>query len=142
MKNLNMGENVFLFFNLKNFFLTNIIKPTLYSYKIYKLLIIRSKKNKNKETIKYFSKIILTYFFKLFYSAYSLVFSKFNLTMVNKNIQNFLNLIDRSVRFELIRANFIFEFINISCLTFLSKDPKFLIKWLVKVLHKINFKKH
>jgi len=137
-----MGENVSLFFNLKNFFLTNIIKPTLYTYKIYKLLIIRSKKNKNKETIKYFSRIILNYFSKLFYSAYSLVFSKFNLTMVDKNIQNFLNLIHRSVRFELIRANFIFEFINICCLTFFSKDPKFLIKWLVKVLHKINFKKH
>ena len=142
LKNLNMGENVSLFFNLKNFFLTNIIKPTLYTYKIYKLLIIRSKKNKNKETIKYFSRIILNYFSKLFYSAYSLVFSKFNLTMVDKNIQNFLNLIHRSVRFELIRANFIFEFINICCLTFFSKDPKFLIKWLVKVLHKINFKKH
>lgn len=123
-----MSDKATLFFNLNNFFLTNIIKPTVYTYKIYKLLLFHSRRNKSKNIIRYFSKIMLTYFFKLFCSSYCLVFSKFNLSLVNKNIQNFLNLLLHTVRFELIRANFIFEFINICCLTFFSKDPKFLIK--------------
>lgn len=139
---LNMGKNVFLFFNLKYFHRLNIIKPTLYTSKVYKILIIKSKINKLKDTLNLLSKIILRYFFKLFYSSYSIIFTKFNLKLITQNARNYLFDLEKSVRFELIRANFIFEFLNVCAATFFTYDPKFLLKWVVKVLQKINFKKH
>ena len=47
----------------------------------------------------------------------------------------------RNNKFEIIRYNFVEEFTGICISTFVTKDPKFLIRWVLKVLLKIHFKK-
>jgi hypothetical protein len=117
-----------MFLNLKKIYFSNIINPLNFSNYHYKIIIFNSKKNKMKNISKNIFKIILKFLNKFLFKNYYIILQKINFSNINKNLQNkvFSLLNERS--FELIRPNFLSEFIGISMSTFLTKDPKFLLE--------------
>ncbi len=134
--------NIDIFFNNKKIYMTNIINPNFLTTNLYTNLIKIASKVKYYNVIYLISNIITTYFYKFYYTNYNVYLSKINNdafsdTIVD-NIQNLYN----SINFDVIRGDFISEFIYICSFTFFTKDPKPLVNWIVKVIHKINYRKH
>ena len=139
---INFSENLNLFFNLNNLNYTNVIIPYHLNTKGLKMILLRNKKNKFMKVSKLFFKIIRIYLKKIFMKNIVYVLQKINHKTLSYNFGiEIYSLVERD-GFELIRSNFIQEFIEICISIFITKDPKFLIRWIVRVLQKIHFRKH
>lgn len=140
--NVSTKNNINLFFNIDKMYSSNFVQPINFDEKRYKILLLNSGKKKTHRIVKIISKLITTYISKLFIGNYYISLEKISGKTLNKNLTLALNFISQSIVFELIRPNFIQEFIYICIATFSTGDPKFLLRWIIKVLHKISFKKH
>ena len=140
--NISSKNNINLFFNIDRMYSSNFVQPINFDEKRYKILLLNSGKKKTHSIVKIISKLITAYISKLFIGNYYISLEKISGKTLNKNLALALNFISQSIVFELIRPNFIQEFIYICTATFSTGDPKFLLRWIIKVLHKISFKKH
>lgn len=140
--NVSTKNNINLFFNIDKMYSSNFVQPINFDEKRYKILLLNSGKRKTHRIVKIISKLITAYISKLFIGNYYISLEKISGKTLNKNLTLALNFISQSIIFELIRPNFIQEFIYICIATFSTGDPKFLLRWIIKVLHKISFKKH
>ena len=137
-----MSHGAKYFFDQQKLALVNIVKPTLLDFNKFKCLVNTNKSKKNFNANRTINIIVQNYFHKVFYSSYSVILTRFNFKNTGKVISNYLAQLTKTVRFEAIRPDFILEFINVCALTFFSKDPKPLVKWIIKVINKISHKKH
>ena len=130
-----------LFFNLKNYYLSNISNIYALSYKFFNLLIKSNKKNKIQKISKKFFLIIFKFFKKVFFKNIVFFLKKVDFSSINLKLKTLISFMFDSKSFESLRLNFINEFINVSVSTFLTKDPKFLMNWIIKSLNKISYRK-
>jgi hypothetical protein len=70
------------------------------------------------------STIINAYFRKIFYTNYNIILTKINYSLFSSLMLYYLNQLYKTINFEIIRADFIQEFMHVSILSFYSKDPK------------------
>lgn len=134
--------NINLFFNFNNLYITNIVKPADLPKKNYSELLFQNFKIRINNVINLLSDLIYTYFHKFFYGNYNFIMLKMNENFFDISMSDYFNQLIKTITFESIRFDFIYEFVYVCALTFYIKDPKPLVKWIVKVIHKINHKKH
>lgn len=130
------------FFDLNRLLYSNYTIPFYLSTEKYKLLVYKSqKKNFGKISLTIF-KILFFYLKKFFSKNILFLIDKLSPELLEDSFNNLLHALVENDSFELIRKDFIEEFIGISIASFLTKDSKFLLVWVIKVLTKINFRKH
>jgi hypothetical protein len=130
------------FFNFKLLKYSNFINPLILNKKSYKILKFINKKRKIQKIARYLLKISLIYFKKIFFNNYFIYLKKINEKFFNWKLKKAIGFFKKTLMFELLRENFIKEFIGICSSTFFIKDPRFLIKWILKILQKLYYKKH
>jgi hypothetical protein len=130
------------FLNFKNLKYSNFINPLVLDNISYKILQFVNKKRKIQKIARYFLKISSVYFKKIFLNNYFIYLKKINESFFNWKLKKSVDFLKKTLIFELLRENFIKEFLGVCSSTFFTKDPKFLIKWILKILQKLYYKKH